>query len=82
MTSMQRLPLLSSDKVIRALKRGGFDFAPKRGKGSHMAFTKTDEHGIKRLVIVPKKKVIPRGTLLSILDQAGLNKEQFLELLR
>ena len=64
------LPLLSSDKVIKALKRGGFVYAQKRGKGSHVALVKEDEKGKKRLVIVPQNKVIPRGTLLSILDQA------------
>ena len=64
MTSGVRLPLLSSKRVISALRRGGFIYAPKRGKGSHVALIKTDEGGKSRLVIIPKKKVIPRGTLL------------------
>jgi len=81
MTSDVRLPLLSSKKAISALKRGGFIYAPKRGKGSHAALIKTDEEGKSRLVIVPKNKVIPRGTL-SILDQSGLSKKGFLNLLR
>jgi len=34
-----------------------------------------------RLVIVPQGKDIPRGTLLAILEQAGLSKEGFLALL-
>lgn len=40
MTSEGRLPLLSSKKVINALKRNGFAYAPKRGKGSHVAMIK------------------------------------------
>jgi len=77
-----RLPLLSSKEIISALKRCGFIYAPKRGKGSHVALIKTGKEEKSRLVIIPKKKVIPKGTLLSILDQAGLSKKEFLNLLR
>ena len=81
MTSSGRLPLLSSNKVINALKKNGFTYAPKRGKGSHIALIKTKQGEKTRLVIIPKRKVIPRGTMLSILEQAGLTKEEFLSLL-
>ncbi len=40
------------------------------------------EQDRKRLVIVPKRKEIPKGTLSSILEQAGLTREKFLELLK
>ena len=76
-----RLPSLSSTNIIRALRAAGFVEAPDRGKGSHRAFVKTDPAGRTRLVIVPQGKDIPRGTLLAILDQAGLTKDVFLELL-
>ena len=76
-----RLPSLSSQKIIRALLRAGFSQAPDRGKGSHRAFYKKDAEGRLRLVIVPQGKDIPRGTLLAILDQAGLTKEELLTLL-
>jgi len=76
-----KLPIVSSEDVVRILKRAGFSYAPKRGKGSHLAFYKK-ERDIKRLVIVPKRKAIPKGTLLAILEQAGLTREQFLELLK
>lgn len=78
---MVRLPIVSSDEVISVLRKNGFDFAPKRGKGSHSAFYKTDEQGIKRLVIIPKRKEIPRGTLISILHQANKTKDEFISLL-
>ena len=76
-----RLPSLSSKQIIRALRAAGFGEAPDRGKGSHRAFMKRDDAGRVRLVIVPQGKDIPRGTLLAILDQAGLGKDEFLAFL-
>lgn len=78
---MRRLPILSSDEVIKALKKAGFDYAPKRGKGSHVALYRRDESSRKRLVIVPKRKELPRGTLAAIIEQSGLSREEFLNLL-
>jgi predicted RNA binding protein YcfA (HicA-like mRNA interferase family) len=77
---MARLPLVSSEQVIKALRRAGFIDAPKRGKGSHRALYKVT--GRKRLVIVPKRRELPRGTLAAILEQAGLTLEEFLKWLR
>ena len=78
---MAKLPILSWKDVVRALKRIGFQPAPKRGKGSHLAFVKK-AHGRSRLVIIPQRDEIPRGTLLSILDQAGLTKDDFMDALK
>lgn len=75
-----KIPVLSSEEVIKTLKKGGFSYAPKRGKGSHIALYKIDEWGQKLLVIIPKRKEIPRGTLFSILKQAQLSREEFLRL--
>jgi predicted RNA binding protein YcfA (HicA-like mRNA interferase family) len=77
---MPKLPVVSSKEVIRILRKIGFEYAPKRGKGSHLAFVKKDGDKT-RLVIVPKRRDIPKGTLLAILDQAGLTKDEFIELL-
>lgn len=77
---MARLPVLSSRELIKALKKAGFEAAPTRGKGSHKAFVKKDKTKT-RLVIVPDRREIPRGTLMAILDQANLSKEELLELL-
>jgi len=76
-----KLPVVSSEEVERILKKANFSYAPRRGKGSHRAFFK-EEAGKKRLVIVPLRRNIPKGTLLSILKQAGLSKEEFIFLLR
>ena len=75
---MPKLPILSSKEVIRVLKHLGFEPAPKRGKGSHSAFIKRTEEKT-RLVIVPHRNEIPRGTLLSIIEQARLTKREFIE---
>ncbi|MBI5894317.1 MAG: type II toxin-antitoxin system HicA family toxin [Deltaproteobacteria bacterium] len=77
---MPKLPVVSSKQVIRVLQNLGFEYAPKRGKGSHRAFVKKDNNKT-HLVIVPDRKEIPKGTLLSILEQAGLTKEEFIKLL-
>ncbi len=41
-----------------------------------------DPSGRVRLVIVPGGKAIPRGTLLAVLEPAGLTREEFLALLK
>lgn len=83
------LPILSDKKIIKALQKAGFEFAPKRGKGSHVAFFKTEIFHIGRnkkyrtlLVIVPKRKDIPRGTLRSILEQANMSIEDLMKYLK
>lgn len=75
-----KLPSLSTREVISILRSIGFTDAPFRGKGSHHALTKTDLNGIIRLVIVPECHEIPKGTLMSIIKQAGLTREEFIHL--
>lgn len=75
---MAKLPVVSNKKIIKVLFGFGFSYAPKRGKGSHQAFIKIGENKKKYLVIVPKNKAIPIGTLLCILEQAGITREEFL----
>ncbi|MBP2145905.1 putative RNA binding protein YcfA (HicA-like mRNA interferase family) [Methanofollis sp. W23] len=79
---MTRLSVISSDRVIRVLKKIGFDFAPKRSRGSQIALSRLDESGRPLLVVVPRRGDLPVGTLLSVLQQAALPKERFLLLVR
>jgi predicted RNA binding protein YcfA (HicA-like mRNA interferase family) len=66
---MPKLP--SSHEIIAVLLAHGF--TKHSQKGSHQKFCKGE-----RTVIVPApKKEIPIGTLLSILKQAGLTREDF-----
>jgi len=78
---MSKLPGLSSDEVLKALRKIGFAYAPKRGKGSHAALYRTDASGKTWLVIVPKRRNLPQGTLRAIIEQAGLIRSEFLKLL-
>ena len=79
---MKKLPSLSYKEIIKVLKKVGFIYAPKRGKGSHLAFYRVDKEGRKFLVIVPKKKNIPKGTLLAIIEQSGLDRDTFIKILK
>jgi predicted RNA binding protein YcfA (HicA-like mRNA interferase family) len=70
---LSKLPLLSWREVVRALVRAGFRVA--RQKGSHLILVKD---GV--AVPVPKHEEIKRGLLIEIISEAGLTKEDFLEL--
>ena len=72
------LPVVSGRKVIKALTKAGFTVQGK--KGSHVKLKKT-EAGKILIVIVPDHAEVARGTLKSILRQAGITKEEFLKLL-
>ena len=57
-----------------ALAKKGFSF--KSQKGSHAKYTNG-----KRVVIIPMHDSIARGTIKSILIQAGMELDEFLNLL-
>jgi predicted RNA binding protein YcfA (HicA-like mRNA interferase family) len=61
---------------VRALESVGFVHV--RTKGSHAVYR--DPTG--RVVIVPRHDTIKRGTLSSILRQAGLKPAEFVDLVR
>jgi predicted RNA binding protein YcfA (HicA-like mRNA interferase family) len=74
---MPRLPACKPAQVIRALQRAGFFL--DHSTGSHRFFRHPSRPGI---VTVPfHRKDLKRGTLKSILDQAGLSNQEFLDLL-
>lgn len=71
------MPLYSSDQVITALTRAGFE-ARRRSKGSHQALVRTVPGAPTRVaVVVLGRREIPRGTLTNILKQAGLTEDEF-----
>lgn len=63
-------------KVVQALTNAGFTHV--RAKGSHAVY----QHTNGRVVVVPQHATIKRGTLASILRQAGLTTAEFQQLLR
>ncbi len=74
-----RFPVANADRVIRALMRAGF--VVDRIAGSHYLLRHRESAG--RAVTVPYhgKRDLKRGTLRSIIRQAGLSIEEFIELL-
>jgi len=73
---LPKLPVVSGKKCIKALAKLGFEVS--RQKGSHITLRREKPYG---KVIVPNHKTLDRGTLKSILEQAGISVEEFVELL-
>ena len=74
---MPKLPVLTPRKVIKILLSKGFVL--ERAKGSHQIYYNPET---KRRAVVPvHRKDLPRGTLLEILRQAGLSREELEEAL-
>jgi len=74
---MPKLPSLTPQKIIKVLEKKGFVL--DRIKGSHHIYYHPET---KRRVVVPfHKKDLPRETLLEILKQAGISKEELRDLL-
>jgi predicted RNA binding protein YcfA (HicA-like mRNA interferase family) len=76
---MPKLPVISGKDLIRALKRAGF--VEVRQKGSHVSLQKVTATKMFKTV-VPVHKELAKGTLLDILHQAGLSKDDLIELLK
>ena len=74
-----KLPIVSARKVIKALKSVGFEVT--RQSGSHIILVKFEDNK-KLTVVVPNHEEIAKGTLLSIIQQSGLTKEEFIKLLK
>jgi len=72
-----KLPIVSGQEVIKILSKAGFT---KLGqKGSHVILVK-EVDGRKLKPVVPLHKELATGTLLSIIRQAGLTREDFIKL--
>lgn len=75
---MPKLPSVSGERVVKALKRAGF--VQLRQKGSHVSLEKSVGGQIWKTV-VPMHSELAKGTLSDILKQSGLTLEEFLEVL-
>ncbi len=73
---MPRLPRVSGQEAISALKRLGF--VQVRQKGSHVALRKQTPEGVVGCT-VPLSRQLAVGTLGGILRQAKVRPEEFLE---
>lgn len=72
---MPKLPVLSGDELIRLLKKAGFEVV--RRKGSHMSLAKGSYR-----TVVPLHGELAKGTLLGILKQCGLTREELQKLIQ
>lgn len=75
---MPKLPVISGKELIAALKKAGF--VEIRQKGSHVSLQKITQEATYRTV-VPLHQELAKGTLVDILHQTGLSREDLLELL-
>ncbi len=67
--------MLSGKEVIKALSKA--NFTVEHQKGSHVVMARRDKG-----VVIPLHRELDRGTLMSIIRQSGLTKEEFLKLLK
>ena len=72
----QRLPRLRADEVTRVLRRHGFELVSQRGSHQKWRHPNTG-----RQVIVPnhRGRILPLGTLNSIIDGSGISRVEFSE---
>jgi len=69
-----KLPVLSGAELVKVLQQAGFEEV--RQRGSHVTLRAAD-----RATVVPLHDELSPGTLLGILKQAGLTREEFIRLL-
>ena len=75
---MSRLPAIRPRQVIRALERAGF--VVHRTSSSHYVLKRPDDP-VRRIIVAYHNKDLKPKTLRSIIEQAGLTKAQFMDLL-
>ena len=72
---MARLPVLSGRELIQLLQKNGFRFI--RQKGSHISMRKGNHK-----TVIPLHDDLAKGTILGILKQCGLTKDDLIDLLQ
>lgn len=75
---MPKLPVITSKKLVKILEELGFRL--DHTTGSHFIFYQPI---IKRRAVVPShSKDLPKGTLMSILREAGIDRKEFEKIIR
>ena len=75
---MPKLPQITPKKLLKILKKCGFQI--DHVTGSHFILYNSETK--KRAVIACHAKSLPKGTLMSILSETGINRKDFLKLLK
>lgn len=74
----RRLPAFRPRQLIRVLEQKGWRLA--RSKGSHHHFMHPENLSIVSVPVHPRD--LKRGTLSGVLKDAGISREEFLDVLR
>jgi predicted RNA binding protein YcfA (HicA-like mRNA interferase family) len=72
----ERLPVLSGREIIKALAKVGF--VPVRQKGSHVFLRHVDG----RRTVVPLHEEVNKSTIMDIIEQTKLTRQDFLKLIK
>ena len=72
------LPVISGRDAVRAFAKAGFVELPDRGKGSHRVMHRP---GWPAILTIPDHRELKRGTLRSLIRDAGLTVDEFVDLL-
>jgi predicted RNA binding protein YcfA (HicA-like mRNA interferase family) len=73
---MSRLPVCSGQEAVRAFRQLGYEIDHQTG--SHIIL----RHPSMRRLTVPNHRELAKGTLRSLIREAGISKEDFVELLK
>lgn len=73
---MTKLPRISGQECVSALRKAGFEI--RRQHGSHIVLRRDDPFA---QVVVPDHKELDTGTLRAILRQAGLSADELRKLI-
>ena len=71
---MAKLPVLSGNELVKFLTKAGFQVV--RQKGSHVSLQKENYK-----TVIPLHNELAKGTILGILKQCGLSKEDLQNLI-
>ncbi len=74
---MPKLPNISGKELVQILRKIGYEVDHQTG--SHMILRQNKEPY--RRLTIPNHTEIAKGTLLAIIKEAGLNREEFFDLL-
>jgi predicted RNA binding protein YcfA (HicA-like mRNA interferase family) len=69
-----KLPILSGKELVKVIGKLGYTINDQKGSHIHL------RHPVKRPLTVPNHPEIARGTLRTIIKDADLTVEKFLEL--
>ncbi len=75
--NIPKLPVLSANKVVKALKRAGFEVV--RQSRSHIHLWLKEK---RTLVTVPNHNELAKGTLIAIIKQSKMERDEFFSYVR